>query len=47
MIGEHDEVVASAGADGEMTHVVGVELAYGIYPDIEFFGIGLWVSWCC
>ena len=29
-----------------MTHVVGVELAYGIYPYIEFFGFSLRVRWC-
>ena len=46
MVGEHDEVVAAAGADGETTHAVGVEIYYGIYSDIEFFGFGLGVSWC-
>ena len=46
VVGEYDEVVAAAGADRETTHVVGVELVYGIYPDIEFFGFGLGVSWC-
>ena len=46
VVGEYDEVVAAAGADRETTHVVGVELSCGIYPDIEFFGFGLRVSWC-
>ena len=34
MVGETDEVVAVAGADGESTHVVGADLANGLYPDI-------------
>ena len=42
---EHDELVAAAGADGELAHVVGVELANGIYPNIEFFGLGGGVGW--
>ena len=46
MVCEHDEVVAAAGADGESAHVVGVELANGLYPNIEFFGIGGGVRWC-
>ena len=46
MVGKNYEVVAAAGADRETTHVVGVELSCGIYPDIEFFGFGLRVSWC-
>ena len=45
MVGKHDEVVDDAGEDGEMTHVVGVELAYGLYLDIEFFGLGGRVRW--
>ena len=45
MVGEHDEVAATAGADGESTHVVGVELANGFYPDIYFFGVGGRVRW--
>ena len=28
-----------------MTHVVGAELAYGLYLDIELFGIGGRVRW--
>ena len=31
--------------DGETTHVVGVELAYGLYPDMDFFAIGGRVRW--
>ena len=45
MVYEHDEVVAAAGADGESAHVVGVELANGLYPNIELFGIGGRVRW--
>ena len=46
VVGKHDEAVANTGSDGETTRVVGVELAYGIYPDIYFFGFGLRVRWC-
>ena len=40
MVCEHDKVISAAGADLESVHVVGVELANGLYPDIEFFGLG-------
>ena len=33
MVCENDEVVAAVGADGESAHVVGLELANGIYPN--------------
>ena len=46
MVGEHDDVVAAAGADRETTHGVGVELDYGLYSDVEFFSFGLRVRWC-
>ena len=46
MVGEHDEVVAAAGAGGEMSQVVGVELSYGIYPDMELLGFGFRLRWC-
>ena len=46
MVGEHDEVVVAAVADGETAHVVDVELAYGIYPDVEFLGFGYRMRWC-
>ena len=46
MVGKHDEVVAAAGADKEATHVVGVELEYGLYMDIHFFGFVIRESWC-
>ena len=39
VVGEHDEVVAAAGADGETTHVVGVELAYGLYGAVGLVGV--------
>ena len=42
----HDEVISTVGADWESVHVVGVELANGIYPDIEFFGLDGGVR-CC
>ena len=45
MVCENDEVVAAAGADVELAHVVGVELANRIYPNIEFFGLGGGVRW--
>ena len=50
MVCAHDEVVAAVGADRESSHVVGVELANGIYPNIEFFGLGGGLRWrwrCC
>ena len=46
MVGENDELVAAAGADGETTHVVGVDIAYGLYPDIELLGFGCRMRWC-
>ena len=45
MVCEHDEVIANSGADWELAHVVVVELANGLYPKIEFFGIGGGVRW--
>ena len=45
MVCAHDEVVAAVGADRESSHVVGVELANGIYPNIEIFGLGGGVRW--
>ena len=40
MICEHCEVFAAALADGESAHTFGVELANGLYPSIDFFGLG-------
>ena len=40
MVCEYDEVISATGADWESAHVVGVEFANGIYPAIEFFGLG-------
>ena len=45
MVCKHDEVVAAAGADGELAHVVGVELGNGLYVDIELFGLGGGLRW--
>ena len=45
MVCEHDEVVAAAGADWELAYVVRVELANGLYPYIELFGLGGGVRW--
>ena len=45
MVYRHDEVVAAAGLNEELAHVVGVELANELYPDIEFFGLGGGVRW--
>ena len=39
MVGKHDLLVAAAGVDGEPTHVISVELANRIYPDMEFLGL--------
>ena len=36
MVGEHDEVDASPGADGEPAHVVSVELADRLCSDEDF-----------
>ena len=46
MVYRHDEVVAAAGLNEELAHVVGVELDNGLYPNIEFFGLGGGVRWC-
>ena len=45
MVCEHDEVISAAGADWESSHVISVEIANGLYPDIEFFGLGCGVRW--
>ena len=36
VLGEHGASVATSGADGEPTHVISVELADWLYPDMEF-----------
>ena len=36
MVGKHDVLVATSGADGEPTHVISVELTDWLYPDMEF-----------
>ena len=36
VVGEHDVSVATSGADKEPTHAISVELAYWLYPDMEF-----------
>ena len=38
MIIQHDVAVAASGMHGEATHVIGVELAYGLNPEMEFCG---------
>ena len=45
MVCDHDEVVTTAGADRESAHIVSVELANGLYPNIEFFDLGGRGSW--
>ena len=45
MLGKHDEVVSAAGADRETIHAVGVDLSNGLYPYIEFFGLGGRLMW--
>ena len=40
MIDGHEVLVADAGADREASRVVGVELADGFDPEVEFFGKG-------
>ena len=45
MVGKHDEVVASPGADGEPAHVVSVELADRLCSDEEFLCLGDLFSW--
>ena len=37
MVVEHDEIFAAEGADGETTHVDGVEFFDGLYPDVDHF----------
>jgi hypothetical protein len=36
VVGQHDVLVATAGAGGETAHVVSVELADGFDPYVEF-----------
>ena len=36
VLDEHDVLVATAGVDGEPTHVISAELTDWLYPDIEF-----------
>ena len=45
MVGEHDEIVASPGADRELAHVVGVELDDWLYSDEELLCLGGMFSW--
>ena len=40
MVFKHDELISAAGADWESSHVVGVELANGLYPEKELFFLG-------
>ena len=48
VVGNHDEVVAAAGEDGEKTHVFGVEFFDGLYPDVKLFRIcGGQLDGCC
>ena len=42
MVCEHDEVIDAVGADWELDHVVSVELANELYPNIEFFFFLWW-----
>ena len=39
MISQNDVAVAASGTHGEANHVIGVELADGLNPDVEFCGI--------
>ena len=39
VVGDHDVLVAAAGANGEATCVVGVELLDGFHPDVDFVGV--------
>ena len=39
VVGKHDVLVAAAGADGEPTHVISVELSNRIYLDMDFLGL--------
>jgi len=36
VVGDHDVLVVAAGANGEATRVVGVELLDGFHPDVDF-----------
>ena len=45
MVGKHDEVVASLGADGKSAHVVSVELAGRLCSDEEFLCLCRLFSW--
>ena len=45
MVCRHDGVIVAAGADWESAQVVGVELDNGLYPNIEFFGLGGGARW--
>ena len=40
VIGDHEVLVAAAGADQEASCVVGVERADGFGPEVELFGRG-------
>ena len=39
MICQHDVAAAASGPHGEATNFIGVELADGLNPDMEFCGI--------
>ena len=39
MICQHDVVVAALGTHGEATLVIGVDIADGLNPDVEFRGL--------
>ena len=39
MICQHDVAVAASETHREATHVIGVELADGLNPDVEFCGL--------
>ena len=45
MVGKHDEVVVSPGADGKPAHVVSVELSDWLCSDEELFCLGHLFSW--
>ena len=45
MVGEHQVLVAAAGADGEASCVVCVERSDGFYPKVKLFdGLGMFVA---
>ena len=44
MVGNHDVLVAAAGADRELASVVGVELFDGLHADVDFARGGVEVS---